>query len=63
MFGCVGHDLNRCMGGGKSEVLMLNGVGERTPPCFKLISICCVSFSSLDVVCEEPNDCAWNVCL
>ena len=37
--------------------------------CFKLmlsgcvIYICCVGFASLDVVCDEPNDCAWNVCL
>ena len=46
---------------------MLNSVGERTPPrgtsvlnC--VISICCVGFASLDVVCDELNDCAWNVC-
>ena len=38
---------------------MLNSVGERTPPC----SICCVGFASLSVVCDELNDCAWNVCL
>ena len=24
-----------------------------------MISICCVSFASLDVVCDERNDCAW----
>ena len=51
---------------------MLNNVGERTPPCgtpvLKLtfgcvIYICCVGFASLDVVCDELNDCAWNVCL
>ena len=53
---------------------MLNSVGERTPPCgtpvlLKLtlfgcvISICCVGFASFDVVCDELNDCAWNVCL
>ena len=24
---------------------------------------CCVGFASLDVVCNELNDCAWNVCL
>ena len=24
-------------------------------------SICCVGFASLDVVCNELNDCAWNV--
>ena len=50
---------------------MLNSVGERTPPCgtpVKLpsgcvVSICCVGFASLDVVCDELNDCAWNVCL
>ena len=28
-----------------------------------MISICCVSFASLDVVCDELNYCAWNVCL
>ena len=50
---------------------MLNSVGERTPPCGTpvltlfgcVISICCVGFASLDVVCDELNDCAWNVCL
>ena len=51
---------------------MLNSVGERTPPLwnagFKLtsgcaVSICCVGFASPDVVCDELNDCAWNVCL
>ena len=26
-----------------------------------MISICCVGFASLDVVCDELNDCAWNV--
>ena len=26
-----------------------------------VISICCVGFGSLDVVCDELNDCAWNV--
>ena len=26
-----------------------------------VISICCVGFASLDVVCDELNDCAWNV--
>ena len=26
-----------------------------------VISICCVGFTSLDVVCNELNDCAWNV--
>ena len=25
-----------------------------------MISIYCVSFVSLDVVCDELNDCAWN---
>ena len=50
---------------------MLNSVGEMTLPCgtprFKLtlfgcvIYICCVGFASLDVVCDELNDCAWNV--
>ena len=27
-----------------------------------VISICCVGFASLDVVCDELNDSAWNVC-
>ena len=42
---------------------MLNSVGERTPPCGTphsvlltlfgcVISICCVGFASLDVVCD-----------
>ena len=26
-----------------------------------MISICCVGFASLDVVCDELNDCTWNV--
>ena len=26
-----------------------------------MIYICCVCFSSLDVVCDQLNDCAWNV--
>ena len=24
-----------------------------------MISICCVGFASLDVVCDKLNDCAW----
>ena len=28
-----------------------------------VISICCVGFAPLDIVCDELNDCAWNVCL
>ena len=28
-----------------------------------VISKCCVGFASLDVVGDELNDCAWNVCL
>ena len=24
-----------------------------------MLSICCVGFASLDVVCDELNDCAW----
>ena len=28
-----------------------------------VISMCCVGFASLDVVCDELNDGAWNVCL
>ena len=27
-----------------------------------VVSIYCVGFASLDVVCDELNDCAWNVC-
>ena len=27
-----------------------------------VISIYCVGFASLDVVCDELNDCVWNVC-
>ena len=27
-----------------------------------VVSICCVGFASLDVVFDELNDCAWNVC-
>ena len=27
-----------------------------------MISICFVGFASLDIVCDELNDCAWNVC-
>ena len=52
---------------------MLNSVGERDATLwnasFKLtlfrcvIYICCVGFASLDVVCDELNECAWNVCL
>ena len=28
-----------------------------------VIYIGCVGFASLDIVCDEHNDCAWNVCL
>ena len=53
---------------------MLNSVGERTPPCgtpvFKLtlfwmcdFYMLCRLLRPLDVVCDELNDCAWNVCL
>ena len=28
-----------------------------------MISIFCVCFASIDVVCDELIDCAWNVCL
>ena len=27
-----------------------------------MVSICSVGFASLDVVCDELNDCAWNIC-
>ena len=26
-----------------------------------MISICCVGFAFIDVVCDELNDCAWNL--
>ena len=26
-----------------------------------MIYICCICFTSLNVVCDELNDCAWNV--
>ena len=28
-----------------------------------VVSICGVGFASLVVLCDELNDCAWNVCL
>ena len=28
-----------------------------------VVSICCVGFASLDVICGKLNDCAWKVCL
>ena len=28
-----------------------------------VVSICCIDFASLDVVYDELNKCAWNVCL
>ena len=28
-----------------------------------VISKCCVDFASLDIVCDELNDCVWNVCI
>ena len=44
---------------------MLNSVGEKTPPCGMAVLNCvgCVGFASLYVVCDELNDCAWNVSL
>ena len=44
---------------------MLNSVGERfyIDVVWMCGSICCVGFASLDVVCDELNDCVWNVCL
>ena len=51
---CVGHDLNWYTGWNASFKLTLFGC---------LISICCVDFASLDVVCDELNECVWNVCL
>ena len=41
-----------------SAVYMLSSVGERTPPCG---TPPCVGFASLQVVCDELNDCACNV--
>ena len=28
-----------------------------------VVSICYVGFASLNVICDELNDCAWKVCL
>ena len=52
---------------------MLNSVGERTSPrgmsSFQLmlygcvVLVCCIGFVSLGVVCDELNECAWNVCM
>ena len=52
---------------------MLNSVGERTPPCGNasfiltlcgcVVFICCVGFAYHNVVRDELNDYAWNVCL
>ena len=50
---------------------MLNSVGKRTPPCgmpvLNVVRMCdsyiCADFASLDVLCDELNVCAWNVCL
>ena len=52
---------------------MLNSVGEGDATLWNasfkftlfgcVISICSVGFASLDVVCDELNDFAWNVCL
>ena len=43
---------------------MLNSVGERTPPLSGcMVSICSVGCVALDVVCDELNDYAWNICL
>ena len=43
---------------------MLNSVDENTPPLgtqvLCVVSICCVGFASLDVVCDELHDCVWN---
>ena len=47
-----------------------NSVGERSPHCGTpvlncrcMVSVCCVGFASIDVVCDELYDCAWNICL
>ena len=51
---------------------MLNSVDEREDATlgnasFKLalyrcmVSVCCVGFASIDVVCYELYDCSWNV--
>ena len=50
-----------------SALYMLNSVGERMPPCgTPVLNGRCedVLFRyvvSLDVVCDEVNNCAWNV--
>ena len=66
---CVGHDLNRCTGwwyvcSVNVEKVLVKGrhlVERQLSGC--VVSICCVGFASLNVVCDELNDCAWNVCL
>ena len=37
---------------------MWNASFKLTSGC--VVSICCVGFASLDVVCDKPNDCAWK---
>ena len=56
-------------GSGMNRVQVVLSVFSMWNASFKLtmsgcvIYICSVGFASLDVVCDELNDCAWNVCL
>ena len=43
----IGHDLENV-----SFKLTLYGC---------VVPVCCVGFATLDVVCNELNDCAWNL--
>ena len=40
---------------------MVNSDGERIDVVRMCVNICCVGLASLDVVCDELNDCAWNI--
>ena len=47
-----------------SAVYMLNSVGERTPHCENAsFELMCDFYMlrRLDVICDELNECAWNV--
>ena len=46
--------------GGMSAVLVKGCHLVELTLCGCVISICCVGFASL-VVCDELNDCAWNL--
>ena len=41
---------------------MLNSLGDSIKLTVYgcVVSVCYVGFASLDVACDEPNDCTWN---